>query len=78
VKGDGQHSIRELVDLKNQDPKRGENHRTPLEKISLDRSAALVLEAYGYDFDSVPEADELVPLRENSNISTGGDSIDVT
>ncbi|MGX7371972.1 bifunctional glutamate--cysteine ligase GshA/glutathione synthetase GshB [Aerococcus sanguinicola] len=78
VKGDGQHSIRELVDLKNQDPKRGENHRTPLEKISLDRSAALVLEAYGYDFDSVPEADEIVPLRENSNISTGGDSIDVT
>ena len=78
VKGDGQHSIRQLVDLKNQDPQRGENHRTPLEKISLDRAAALVLESYGYDFESVPAPGEIVQLRENSNISTGGESIDVT
>ena len=28
--------------------------------------------------DSIPEKDEIVYLRENSNISTGGDSIDVT
>ena len=30
------------------------------------------------DFDYIPKKDEVVYLRENSNISTGGDSIDYT
>ena len=37
-----------------------------------------MLKAQGYGTDSIPENDEIVYLRENSNISTGGDSIDVT
>lgn len=38
----------------------------------------LMLKEQGYTFDSVPEKDVQVFLRENSNISTGGDSIDFT
>ncbi len=78
VIGDGMLSIRELVAEKNTDPLRGTGHKTPLEKINLGDIEALALKQSGYDFDYVPEVGELVYLRENSNISTGGDSIDFT
>jgi glutamate--cysteine ligase len=78
VIGDGKKTIRELVDLKNRDPRRGEGHKTPLEKIQLGTVESDILNEIGYNFDSIPLADEIVYLRKNSNISTGGDSVDVT
>lgn len=78
VKGDGKHTIEELVMQKNRDPLRGRDHRTPLENIQLGELENLMLKAQGYRTDSIPENDEIIYLRENSNISTGGDSIDVT
>ena len=78
VIGDGVKSIRELVEVKNQDPLRGYKYRTPLEKIILDDNAKLFLKQQGKNFDYVPGKNEVVYLRENSNISTGGDSIDFT
>ena len=71
-------SLRSVVELKNQDPIRGKGYRTPLEKINLGEAEKMFLKAQGLDFESVPEKDEQVFLRENSNISTGGDSIDYT
>ncbi|NEU32009.1 bifunctional glutamate--cysteine ligase GshA/glutathione synthetase GshB [bacterium LRH843] len=78
VKGDGKHTIEELVIQKNRDPLRGRDHRTPLESIRLGELENLMLKAQGYQIDSIPKKDEIIYLRENSNISTGGDSIDVT
>ena len=78
VKGDGIKTIRELVAIKNEDPLRGYHYVTPLEKINLDENAALFLKNQGKDFEYIPQKDEIVYLRENSNISTGGDSIDYT
>ena len=78
VKGDGIKSITELVEIKNQDPLRGYHYVTPLEKINLDENAELFLKQQNKDFNYIPEKDEVVYLRENSNISTGGDSIDYT
>lgn len=78
VTGDGLKSISELVQIKNQDPLRGKGYRTPLEKIQLGEAEALFLKAQDKDFDSIPASGETVYLRENSNISTGGDSIDFT
>ncbi len=78
VVGDGVHTIKELVSLKNQDPLRGKGYRRPLEKIHLDETARLFLKAQGLDFESIPEEGRCIYLRENSNISTGGDSIDYT
>ncbi|EFJ38931.1 hypothetical protein VOLCADRAFT_101515, partial [Volvox carteri f. nagariensis] len=40
VLGDGQHTIRELVDIVNQDPRRGSGHGTALTKIRLDDIAS--------------------------------------
>lgn len=78
VVGDGVHTIKELVSLKNQDPLRGKGYRRPLEKIHLDETARLFLKAQGLDFESILEEGRCIYLRENSNISTGGDSIDYT
>jgi len=78
VTGDGTKTIRELVELKNQDPLRGKGYRTPLEKIRLEEAEAMFLKQQGKDFETVPASGEIVYLRENSNISTGGDSIDFT
>ena len=35
VKGDGKHTIEELVMQKNRDPLRGSDHRTPLETYTV-------------------------------------------
>ena len=78
VTGEGTKTIRELVELKNQDPLRGKGYRTPLEKIQLGEAEAMFLKQQGKDFDTIPASGETVYLRENSNISTGGDSIDFT
>ena len=78
VTGDGKQTIRQLVELKNQDSLRGKGYKTPLEKINLDESSELFLKQSHLDFDYVPKLNETIYLRENSNISTGGDSIDYT
>ena len=78
VIGDGKKTITELVEIKNQDPLRGKGYVTPLEKIRLEENAELFLKQQGKNFDYIPKNDEIVYLRENSNISTGGDSVDYT
>ncbi|HEX3046426.1 MAG TPA: carboxylate--amine ligase, partial [Bacillota bacterium] len=78
VKGDGEHTITELVEEKNQDPLRGKGYVTPLEKINLGPVEAAYLKLQGKNFLAIPSKNETVYLRENSNISTGGDSIDYT
>lgn len=78
VVGDGRRSVRELVAAKNQDPLRGSHHRSPLELIQLGPIEELMLAEQGYTFDSVVPPEVTVYLRENSNVSTGGDSIDMT
>lgn len=78
VKGDGSSTISQLVEIKNQDPLRGKKYRTPLEKIQLGEAESMFLKGQNLTFDSVPAQGEIIYLRENSNISTGGDSIDFT
>lgn len=78
VEGNGVSTIRELVEEKNQDPLRGKGYKTPLEKIKLGEIEHMFLKNQGLDFTYVPKKNEIVYLRENSNISTGGDSIDYT
>jgi glutamate--cysteine ligase len=78
VKGDGVNSIKRLVEIKNKDPRRGEGYVTPLEKIKLGEVEIEFLRKQALNIDYVPKKDEKIYLRENSNISTGGDSIDYT
>ena len=78
VLGDGQHSVRELVDIVNQDPRRGSGHGTALTKIRLDDIAIARLASEGLTPESVPVQGQRVVLRNNANLSTGGSATDVT
>lgn len=78
VIGDGISTVKELVERKNDHPLRGDGSRTPLKKIALGEIEQLQLKEQGLSINSVPAKDQLVQLRANSNISTGGDSIDMT
>ena len=78
VLGDALHTVRELVDLVNLDPRRGEGHATSLTKIRLDDIAVARLAAQGLTPDSVPAKGQRVILRNNANLSTGGSATDVT
>ncbi len=78
VLGDGQHTVRELVDLVNLDPRRGEGHATSLTKIRLDDIAVARLAMQSLTPDAVPAKGQRVILRNNANLSTGGTATDVT
>ncbi len=78
VLGDGVSTIIELVAEKNKDSLRGKGYKTPLEKINIDDNVKIYLSNNNIDENYVPKKDEYVQLRVNSNISTGGDSIDIT
>ncbi|GLS16743.1 cyanophycin synthetase [Hydrogenophaga electricum] len=78
VIGDGEHTVRELVDQVNTDPRRGDGHATSLTKIRIDDIALSRLQIQGLSPDDVPEAGHRVVLRNNANLSTGGSATDVT
>lgn len=76
VTGDGTSTIQQLIDKKNEG--RGNDYRHPLLKIIFDEEVKRHLDALSLTIDSIPKNGEKVYLRKNSNLSTGGDSIDVT
>lgn len=78
VVGDGSHTIAELLERVNQDPRRGVGHEKVLTRLELDAQAELMLQRVGYSADSVPKQDEVVYLRSTANLSTGGTATDVT
>jgi len=78
VVGDGTHTVRQLVDQVNADPRRGVGHATSLTKIRFDDIAIGRLHEQGLEPESVPEKGRRVILRNNANLSTGGTATDVT
>jgi len=78
VTGDATHTIRELVKLVNCDPNRGNKHEKPLTKLCLDDIALGLLKKKGMTPDTIVPDGEMVLLRENGNISTGGTAVDCT
>lgn len=76
VKGDGKHTIKELVSIKNK-----ERQMLPAlsnRPIKLDSETDMLLHKIGYNLNSVPREGEIVYLKSKNNVSAGGDSIDVT
>jgi cyanophycin synthetase len=78
VVGDGIHTVKELVDKVNADPRRGDGHSTSLTKIKFDDIAIGRLKLQDMEPNSVPEKGRRVILRNNANLSTGGTATDVT
>ncbi len=78
VVGDGTHTVAELVEVTNADPRRGVGHEKVLTKIKVDAAALDVLAGQGHTLESVPSDGEMVKLALTGNMSTGGISIDRT
>jgi len=78
VIGDGVHSVRELVDETNADPRRGVGHEKVLTRIKVDDAAVALVQAQGFEMDDAPGAAVMVKLTLTGNMSTGGISIDRT
>jgi len=78
VVGDGIRSIRQLIDIENENPMRGLDHEKPLTFIKLDDMSRQVLAKEGLDENSILEKGRIVLLRHNGNLSTGGMASDCT
>lgn len=78
VEGDGKHTVAELVDITNADPRRGIGHEKVLTRIAIDDEATTYAAEQGHALDSVPRRGTRVYLKRTGNMSTGGISIDRT
>ncbi|KGX87203.1 acylphosphatase [Pontibacillus litoralis] len=74
--GDGEHTIEELIDLKNKERRRNARLNSCL--IEMDKEIIEFIGAAGYTLESIPEKGEEIYLRQKTNVSSGGDPIDVT
>jgi len=55
VIGDGAHTVTQLIEILNQDPRRGVGHEKVLTRLELDAQAQKMLQKAGLTADSVPE-----------------------
>jgi cyanophycin synthetase len=78
VTGDGEKSLRQLIEEENRNPARGDGHCKPMTKIPADATTERLLGAGGRSLDSIPDPGETVLLRATANLSTGGSASDVT
>ncbi len=80
VVGNGNSTIQELVDKKNDDQHRGESHRKEfaLYKIVMDDTTKTLLAQKGYSLWTVPRRGEMVYLQKNPFLKLGGDLEEVT
>jgi cyanophycin synthetase len=78
VTGDGRHTVSDLVEITNSDPRRGIGHEKVLTRIKVDDAAIELLRKQGYGLDDVPNEGAFVKLADTGNMSTGGISIDRT
>lgn len=78
VVGDGKHSIKDLIEIENSNPLRGEGHEKPLTKIRVDHSVLQHLKRVGLTTRYIPAARQVVTLSERVNLSAGATARDVT
>ncbi len=78
VMGDGVHTVEQLVDEVNLDPRRGIGHEKVLTRLVFDHQAESLLAKKGYTRETVPAEGEQVFLRSTGNLSTGGTATDMT
>ncbi len=78
VIGDGKHSISDLVDITNEDPRRGIGHQKVLTMLEIDNQAKRLIADAGHTTDTVLDAGVVFYLRATANLSTGGTAIDLT
>ncbi|SES01601.1 acylphosphatase [Salisediminibacterium halotolerans] len=76
VQGDGVQTIKQLIEEKNKFRK--QNPHLTNRTIRIDKEVLYMIEQAGYTLDSVLEEGKTLYLRVQSNLSNGGDSVDMT
>ena len=76
--GDGRHSIQQLVEQLNRDPRRGDSKHSVLKSLSLDSEAKALLRRAGLTTASIPAPGQFIRLRRIANIAAGGTPVAVT
>jgi D-alanine-D-alanine ligase-like ATP-grasp enzyme/acylphosphatase len=76
IVGDGIHTVQQLIRLKNKERKNIPH--LYFRPIKLDKEVRHSIESAGYTLESIPKAGKRIYLRKISNVSAGGDPIDVT
>lgn len=74
VVGNGKNTIKELIEIKDKEPW----HYLLKNRMLIDEPLKIFLQRQKLTLDYIPKNGERIFLRENSNCSTGGESIDVT
>ena len=70
------HSVEQLVTEINKDPRRRSGHSSVLTQITLNEASDLALTQQNLTRHSVPTLGQVVRLRTNANLSTGGTATD--
>ncbi len=78
VVGDGMHTIRQLIDAANADPRRGQSEALPLYPIHIDVKTTDALAQQGLTVDEVPGPNTYVKLKPTGSIRGGGAAVDRT
>lgn len=78
VIGDGVSTIAQLIEIENQDERRGYGHENVLTEISIDRETHDELAKLNYTLETILEKGKVCHLKGTANLSTGGTSTDVT
>lgn len=76
VIGNGKSTIRELI--KKNNAERNKNPALFRRSIKIDKELRNMIAEKNYNLDSIPKEGERVFLKSKANISSGGDSVDVT
>ncbi|WP_134496577.1 acetate--CoA ligase family protein [Microvirga pakistanensis] len=72
VVGDGMHTVQDLLDRLNADPRRGRHKRSELMIIDMDDEALSCLSEIGMTPLTVPAKEQFVALRRRANSRAGG------
>lgn len=78
VTGDGALTIRELIEMVNNDPARGNDHENILTRISINQETEEYLKHQGITLDFIPPQGRKTFVKGTANLSSGGTSEDVT
>lgn len=74
VVGDGKSTIQELIEKKDKEPW----HYLLKNRMKIDSPLKMFLKQQNLSLEYIPKQNERIYLRENSNCSTGGESVNVT
>lgn len=78
VVGDGIHSLAELIEMENKNPRRGIGHEKEMTRLVVSKTTHRLMAQAGYTMDTVIPEGEVFKLELTANLSTGGSAEDVT